>query len=255
MNPEEESKPIVLPVPRHVAIIMDGNGRWAARQGLSRWEGHYQGAENTRSIVQTAVERGLEQLTLYCFSSENWKRPQQEVSTLLTLLQEYLTDMIPEFQKAKIRLEIVGRRDRLGPAVLAAMERALTATRGNQGLLLRLAINYGARAELTDAVRQLVRDWSASGETRDPELVITEDVIAQYLYTGNCHDPDLIIRTGNESRLSNFLLWQASYAELYFSPLFWPDFTPVEFDRALDWYANRSRRFGDVDQRSKCPFR
>ncbi|MDO5554538.1 MAG: polyprenyl diphosphate synthase [Planctomycetia bacterium] len=232
--------------PRHVAIIMDGNGRWAQQRHLSRVQGHRQGAETCRKIVRMARREGLEQLTLFCLSSENWKRPAEELNALFALLVLFLTETVPELIENNIRLETIGRREPVASDVLTAMDQAQAATAGCDGLVLRLALNYGARAEITDAVRRIVEDWRDGHITGDPNVVIDEATVTSRLYSPAMPDPDLLIRTGNESRLSNFLLWQISYTELYFSPVYWPDFDEVQFRHALTWYTQRHRRFGAV---------
>jgi undecaprenyl diphosphate synthase len=230
-------------LPRHVAIIMDGNGRWARQRGLPRIEGHRQGAQAVRAIVESCARLGGQVLTLYRFSLENWKRPQDEVTALMALYAEYLAAKRPELMDNDIRLLQVGRRSGLPSAVLSELERTMELTRGNQRMTLCLALNYGSRAEIIDCVR------SIAGRVQRGELKpedITEQTISDGLYTAGLPDPDLLIRTAGEMRISNFLLWQISYAELYVTPVLWPDFRPPDLYEALRAYGQRERRFGAV---------
>ena len=225
--------------PRHVALIMDGNGRWAKRRGLPRLAGHRAGVKIIRDVVGGFAERGVEVLTLYAFSSENWTRPDAEVRGLLDLLAQAVPREVPYFHERNIRLMNIGREDRLSPGLRDKLVRARERTAGNTGLTLVVALDYGSRSELVRAARRLV----ASGAS--PEDV-TEEAIARELYTGGLPDPDLIIRTSGEMRLSNFLLWQAAYAEIYTTQACWPDFDESELDRALADYASRQRRYGGL---------
>ena len=228
-------------LPRHVAIIMDGNGRWAERQNKPRLFGHKAGATSVREVVQAAREIGIQVLTLYAFSSENWNRPKHEVSGLMTILKSYLTSELARMQKNGIRLRCIGDIDKLPDGSRAALLAALKDTSGNCDMVLNLALSYGARDELTRAVRKLA---SACRDGRiDPEQISAEDIEEQ-LDTAGLPDPDLLIRTGGEARLSNFLLWQASYAEIYFTDIMWPDFRRDQFIRAIREYQQRERRFG-----------
>ena len=230
-------------LPRHVAIIMDGNGRWARQRGKQRVEGHAQGVHSVRATVEECCRLGVGQLTLYCLSSENWKRPQMELNFLMALLQQYLVQERPEILAQNIRFTTIGRRDGLPPAVLHEIDENVRLTRDNRGMTLCLAINYGSRLEITDAVRSLaerVRD----GRLRPDE--IDEAAISDALYTGGRPDPDLLIRTANEMRISNFLLWQISYAELWVTEKFWPDFDAATLRQALADYGRRERRFGGL---------
>ena len=226
-------------VPRHVAIIMDGNGRWAKRRGLPRLAGHRAGTKIIRNVVRHFTERGVEFLTLYVFSNENWNRPRDEVRGLWTLLGQVVRREISHFHSRNVRLINIGREDRLAPRLREEMIRGRELTQGNTGLTLMIALDYGSRPELVKAVQRLV----ASGVS--PEDV-TEEAISRELYTGGIPDPDLIVRTGGEMRLSNFLLWQAAYAEFYATEACWPDFDEAEIDQALDAYANRQRRYGGL---------
>ena len=231
-------------IPRHIAIIMDGNGRWARQRGLPRIEGHRQGAKSVRSVTEECARLGLEQLTLYCFSSENWKRSPEEIDFLMQLLQHYLVAERGTIMKNNIRVAVIGRREGLPEAALAEIDRTLALSRDNTGLRLCLAINYGARAELADAFRTLA---AAVRQGRLQPEEIGEETIAAHLYTAGMPDPDLLIRTAGEMRLSNFLLWQISYAELWVTDRCWPDFGPEEIHAAIRGYAGRERRFGGLE--------
>ncbi len=224
--------------PRHVAFVMDGNGRWAARCGLPRLDGHREGIANVERIAAALMARGVEYMTIYMFSTENWKRPQEEVEGIFDLLVGWLRDRVPGLQSAGVSIRHYGQPDRL-PAELARALQHAGSTSDGERLVLGLAINYGGRAEIVEAIRDVL---SASEADRG----IDEQAIAGSLYTAGVQDPDLIVRPGGELRLSNFMLWQAAYAELYFSPVLWPDFDEVELDRALSAYEERSRRFGGL---------
>ncbi|MFO0961080.1 MAG: isoprenyl transferase [Isosphaeraceae bacterium] len=230
-------------LPRHVAIIMDGNGRWAQSRGLPRALGHRQGIRSVRSVVEEGCRLGLDQLTLYCLSVENWKRPPRELSFLLRLFRHFLRIERAELMEQNIRLTMIGRREGLPEEVLAELDRTVEMTSANTGMVLCLAVNYGGRTELADAARQMARDVR---EGRiDPEEV-DERRFAGYLYTKGMPDPDLLIRTAGELRVSNFLLWQISYAELYVTEVLWPDFRGEDLDEALVAFANRCRKFGGL---------
>jgi undecaprenyl diphosphate synthase len=220
---------------------MDGNGRWAQSRGLPRVAGHRQGAEAVRRTIKAAVEIGISYLTLYGFSLENWKRPQNEVVDLMGLLRLYLREEIDELDEQGVRTRFIGERHRLSPDIVRLIENAEERTRHNVRLNLLVAISYGARQEITAAVRRIAQE-SAAGRL-DPSK-ITEDVVSGYLETAGVPDPDLLIRTSGEKRISNFLLWQGAYAELYFCDVYWPEFDPAAFDAALAEYASRARRFG-----------
>jgi undecaprenyl diphosphate synthase len=228
-------------LPRHVAIIMDGNGRWAERRGLSRVEGHRAGKEAVSAVVRAASELGIEVLTLYAFSIENWNRPQSEVTELMRLAERYLDEELPEVMANDIQVRAIGRLDRLPPRVRARIEHAVEKTRDNGSLKLVFALSYGGRAEIVDAARRLARD--AEQGRLEPDAV-DDKVFASYLYDPELPDPDLLIRTGGESRISNFLLWQIAYAEIYVSELMWPDFRAEDLVEALRDYQSRERRFG-----------
>ncbi len=231
------------PLPRHVAVIMDGNGRWATRRGLPRVAGHHQGVSAVRSLVRAAGEIGIEFVTLYAFSSENWNRPTDEVSTLMTLLERSIDRELPELQARNVRFRVIGRRGGVPPAVQHRIDRVVQATAGNTGLTLLMAFNYGGRDELVDACRALVRQ-AAAGTLRPED--IDEQSLGRALYTDGVPDPDLLIRTSGEMRVSNFLLWQIAYTELWVTPTLWPDFGPRELYLALADFQQRDRRFGRV---------
>jgi undecaprenyl diphosphate synthase len=230
-------------LPRHVAVIMDGNGRWAQQRGEERIVGHAHGAASVRDIVTECARLRLRALTLYSFSLENWKRPQREVGFLMDLYVQYLAAERPTMMDNDVRFVQIGRREGLSEALLAELDLTTRMTSGNRGLVLALALNYGSRAEITDAARALARKAQV-GEIHPDD--ITEDLFAQHLYTADLPDPDLLIRTAGEMRLSNYLLWQISYAEIYVASVCWPDFTVDELRRALRAYAQRQRRFGAV---------
>ncbi len=232
-------------IPRSVAIIMDGNGRWARARGLTRIQGHDAGAKIVRSIVTEAARLGLEVLTMFSFSIENWRRPAEEVNALMHLYAEYLVRERPTVMAHNVRLRHLGRREGLPANVLKELDESVSVSAGNTGMVLCLALNYGARTEITDAVRHLAAQ-AAAGKLA-PEAV-DEAVISAALDTADLADPDLVIRTSGELRLSNFLLWQVSYAEFYVTDVLWPDFTEEEFRKALRAYAHRHRRFGGLNQ-------
>ena len=222
---------------------MDGNGRWAKQRNLPRIEGHRQGAESARTIIRTAGELGVKYLTLYAFSAENWNRPKDEVDALMKYLIHYLKTETPELNKNNVRLEVIGQIYRLPENVQEPLKKSIATLSKNSGLTLVMALSYGSRIEIVDAVRRIAE------KARDGKLEpadITEEVISQHLWTRNIPDPDLLIRTSGEMRVSNFLLWQISYAELVITPTLWPDFRKPQFLAALEEYAQRHRRFGGV---------
>ena len=229
-------------LPRHVAIIMDGNGRWAERRGLKRVEGHRQGAETAQQISEECSRLGIERLTLYAFSLENWKRPKAEVITLMKLLKKFLKDKRAEMKKEKIRFSAIGRLHMLPADTRRELDKTISATEANDGLNLCLALSYGGRAEVVDAARALARQ--AAPGAIDPDA-IDQEMLSRELYQPGV-DPDLMIRTAGEMRLSNFLLWQASYSEFYVTEKCWPEFTAEEFQKALDAYDQRIRKFGGL---------
>jgi undecaprenyl diphosphate synthase len=230
-----------LPVlPQHVGVIMDGNGRWAKAHGVDRADGHRAGAQAIRPIVERVAEYGISVLTLWGFSTENWGRPRREVQAILKLGQRFIDDYLDELHAQGVRLRHLGDLDRLPGALRSKVERAVELTSGNERLTLNLAFNYGGRADIVEAVRQLV----ASGVR--PEDV-TEEAIAAHLEAADLPAPDLVIRTGGERRISNFMIWQAAYSEYYFTETLWPDFDETELDRALLDYTKRQRRFGLIE--------
>jgi undecaprenyl diphosphate synthase len=230
-------------LPRHVAIIMDGNGRWARQRHLPRVEGHRAGADSARIIIRTAGEIGINFLTLYAFSAENWDRPQEEVDALMKYLVHYLKSETPELNKNNVRLEVIGQIYRLPEVVQEHLRKSIATLSKNNGLTLIMALSYSGRTEIVDAVRSLAKKVK-SGEL-DP-ADINEQIFAQHLYTHHLPDPDLLIRTSGEMRVSNFLLWQISYTELVVTPTLWPDFRKPQFFAALEEYNLRHRRFGKV---------
>ncbi|HOQ85632.1 MAG TPA: isoprenyl transferase [Phycisphaerae bacterium] len=245
LDPQQELGLTREQLPRHVAIIMDGNGRWANARGKPRIFGHMEGAANVREIVTHCARLQLDALTLYSFSTENWKRPKAEVDALMNLYVEYLIKERQTVMENNVRLIQVGRREGLPEPVLRELDETQRVSRDNSGLRLCLAINYGSRLEIVDAVREIARRVE-SGQLRPDE--ITEATIDAHLYTAGIPDPDLLIRTAGEMRVSNFLLWQISYAELYVSNVLWPDFRPAHLNEAIRNYAARQRRFGAVLQ-------
>lgn len=230
-------------LPRHVAIIMDGNGRWAQGRGLPRVLGHRAGIQSVRSVVEEARRLGIEQLTLYCLSIENWKRPPRELQFLMRLLRHFLVVERPEMIEQDIRLTVIGRREGLPPDVLAEMDRTIECTASNSTMTLCLAINYGGRTEIVDAARRLA-ELARAGRI-DPAQ-IDEDLFASHLSTSGMPDPDLLVRTSGEMRVSNYLLWQISYAELWVTDVLWPDFRAEHLHQALSSYARRQRKFGGL---------
>lgn len=232
-------------LPAHIAIIMDGNGRWAKERGLSRLVGHQNGVESVRKVTEAATEIGIKYLTLYTFSTENWNRPQAEVDALMELLVENIVKETPTFHKNNVRLEAIGDLERMPANVLARLRACIAETSVNTGLTLVLALSYSSRWELTDAMRKIAQKVAA-GEISADE--ITEQTVSQHLTTAAIPDPDLLIRTSGEVRISNFLLWQIAYSELYFTPTHWPDFREEEFYKAIVDYQHRERRFGKTSE-------
>jgi len=227
-------------IPQHVAIIMDGNGRWAKKRGLPRSAGHLAGVKTVRRIVETSSNIGIKFLTMYAFSTENWKRPKDEVSTIMSLFKIYLKKEISTFNKNDVRLNVIGNTEDLSDDLQKILDNALKKTSANKGLTFTLAINYGSRQEIINAVKNIVNDVEKGIITRD----INESIISRYLYTSDLPDPDLLIRTSGEMRISNFLLWQLSYAEIWVTDTYWPDFEQTEYIKAILDYQNRQRRFG-----------
>lgn len=230
-------------IPNHIAIIMDGNGRWANARGLPRAEGHRAGAESVREAVETCREMGVSYLTLYAFSSENWSRPQKEIDALMSLLERFLREKLPELLKQNVRFHAIGKLDMLPPKCRKQIDRAIESTANNSGLNLILALSYGSREEITHAARALARK-AVDGEIH-PDA-IDNAIFSDHLYTRDIPDPDLLIRTSGELRISNFLLWQISYSEIVISPKYWPDFKNADLRAAVEEYVRRHRRFGAV---------
>lgn len=229
--------------PRHIAIIMDGNGRWAKERGWPRLKGHEQGARSVQECLDACLEVGVEYLTLYAFSSENWKRPAIEVQGLMFLLEQYLGNKIEEMNENGIRFHAIGRLEELPATVQERLQKAIAATAHNKKLTLTLALNYGSRNEIIDAVKAIAQ--KVAHGSLDPKS-ISEELISKHLYTGGMPDPDLFIRTSGEYRISNFLLWQLSYAEITITPKLWPDFKKGDLFAAIEDYMSRERRFGGV---------
>ncbi|MBR5421104.1 MAG: isoprenyl transferase [Lachnospiraceae bacterium] len=230
-------------VPRHLAVILDGNGRWAKKRGLPRTAGHVQGAKNVEDMCELVWDRGIEYFTVYAFSTENWSRPPEEVKTLMKLLRDYMTGSIKRAMKNDMKVRVIGDKTRLDADIQKSIEELETATAGNQGLKFTIAINYGSRDEIRRGVQALAREVEA-GRLLPGE--ITEEKISASLDTAGYPDPDLLIRTSGEQRISNYLLWQCAYSEFYFSDVNWPDFKEKELDAALEAYAARDRRYGGV---------
>ncbi len=226
-------------IPVHIAIIMDGNGRWAEAHGLPRLEGHRAGTENLRQIIKGCAEIGVQHLTLYAFSTENWRRPKAEVEGLLTILETYLDKEVDELCAEGVRLHHIGRLEAMPDPVRRKVEHSMEVTCGNTRLVLHLAWNYGGRDEIVHAVQRIIEDGIA------PEAV-TEELVDQYLFTCGTPDPDLIIRTSGEMRVSNFLIWQGAYSEWYVTPTLWPDFSKKELYKAIEIFGQRERRFGKI---------
>lgn len=234
-----------MSLPQHVAIIMDGNGRWAEKKGLPRFAGHRRGFEVAKSIITEAGRLGIKVLSLYAFSTENWRRPAEEVGLLMRLLEEALDLYVAELNKSHVKMRIIGRREELPEVIQRKMREAEESTKDNPGLELVLAINYGGRAEIVDAARELIR--RADRGELDPES-LDEASFASALYTSGLPDPDLLIRPSGEMRLSNFLLWQVAYTEFYTTSTLWPDFTVEDFQKAVESYQHRDRRFGGLSR-------
>ena len=245
MKPITDTHPLpaTVRIPRHVGIIMDGNGRWAAARSLPRFEGHRRGVEAVRRAVRAARTFGISYLTLYTFSSENWSRPAQEVSDLLGLLKRFIRNDLADLHKHNVRVRVIGSRSDLAPDLCALLAEAEDVTKDNTGLTLVIAFNYGSRQEIADAARRIAEAVKAG--TIDP-AAIDAKFFGDHLYTSDIPDPDLIIRTSGEQRLSNFLMWQSAYSEFVFLPLHWPDFDQAAFETALMEYSSRERRFGGV---------
>jgi undecaprenyl diphosphate synthase len=234
-------------VPAHVAIIMDGNGRWASARGLPRVEGHRRGVEAVRRTVRAAIDLGISFLTIYSFSSENWRRPAQEVSDLMGLLRRFIRKDLADLHRLQVRVRVIGEREQLSDDLRTLLADAETLTRGNTGLTLVVAFNYGSRQEITRAATQIARAVAAGQLAPD---AITPDLVHSLLETADIPDPDLVIRTSGEQRLSNFLLWQAAYAELVFVPVLWPEFDRLTLEAAIAEFHKRDRRYGGLSAKT-----
>src|SRR6266498_5737067 len=237
--------PLKIPtekIPKHVAIIMDGNGRWAISRGLPRLAGHRAGTENLRRIIRATVAFGIKYLTIYAFSTENWGRPPEEVKGLMYILEDVIDRELAELNKEGVQLRHIGRLERLAPTLQEKVLDAVELTKNNDRLVLNVAFNYGGRDEIVNAIQNIIKDGIA------PEDV-TDELVSRYLYTAGVPDPDLIIRTSGELRVSNFLIWQAAYSEWYVTPTYWPDFDKEEYRRALETFAQRDRRYGKVSSK------
>ena len=226
-------------VPQHVAMIMDGNGRWALQRGLPRLAGHKAGTENLRRVIRSTVEFGVKYLTIYAFSTENWGRPAEEVNGLMLILQNVIDRELNELHKEGVQLRHIGRLEALDPAIQKKVLNAIDLTKNNDRLILNVAFNYGGRDEIVCAIQKIIKDGISAED-------VTDELVNKYLFTAGVPDPDLIIRTSGELRVSNFLIWQAAYSEWYITPTFWPDFDKEEYRRALETFAHRDRRFGKV---------
>ena len=237
-------QPFNLPadkLPRHVAMIMDGNGRWALARGLPRMAGHKAGTENLRRVIRSTAAFGIKYLTIYAFSTENWGRPPEEVTGLMHILEDVIDRELAELNKEGVQLRHIGRLERLNPKIQKKVLHAIELTRNNDRLILNVAFNYGGRDEIVQAIQKMMRDGV-------PPEEVSDELVGQYLYTAGVPDPDLIIRTSGELRVSNFLIWQAAYSEWYITPTYWPDFDQEEYRRALETYAQRDRRYGGVSE-------
>ncbi len=226
-------------IPQHVAIIMDGNGRWALQRGLPRLAGHKAGTENLRRVIRSTVEFGVKYLTIYAFSTENWGRPPEEVKGLMYILEDVIDRELNELHKEGVQLRHIGRLERLAPSLQDKVLKAIDVTKNNERLIVNIAFNYGGRDEIVQAIQRMMKDGV-------PPEKVTDELVSRYLYTAGVPDPDLIIRTSGELRVSNFLIWQAAYSEWYITPTFWPDFDKEEYRRALEAFSHRDRRFGKV---------
>ncbi|MBL8064202.1 MAG: isoprenyl transferase [Anaerolineales bacterium] len=226
-------------VPQHVAMIMDGNGRWAIQRGLPRLAGHKAGTENLRRVIRASVEFGVKYLTIYAFSTENWGRPTEEVQGLMFILQDVIDRELGELHKEGVQLRHIGRLERLDPKIQKKVLSAIEITKNNDRLILNVAFNYGGRDEIVCAIQKIIKDGIPAEE-------VTDELVNKYLFTAGVPDPDLIIRTSGELRVSNFLIWQAAYSEWYITPTYWPDFDKEEYGRALEAFAHRDRRYGKV---------
>lgn len=233
----------MMNIPQHIAIIMDGNGRWAKARGLSRIAGHSEGSKRIKEIVKAAKEAGVKILTVFAFSTENWDRPKNEIAMLFSYLNDFLNNYKKELEKQNIKLRIIGRRDKLDKNTIKKIEEVEKATSGNDGFIFNIAIDYGGRWDILEAVKKVLADFESSKITKEQ---ITEEYFKNYLELSNLPDPELLIRTSGEERISNFLLWNLAYTELYFPDICWPDFTKEELTKAIEVYSKRERRFGKI---------
>lgn len=232
-------------VPQHIAIIMDGNGRWAEARGLPRAFGHREGVKRVKEIVKAAQELGIKVLTIFAFSTENWNRPKEEIDMLMRFLENYLKSSAKDLKKKNIRLNVIGRRDRIPARLTKEIEHTIKSTKNNSGFILNLALDYGGRFEIINAVKSIAKE--ARQDLSFDIAKITEEYFSRHLYTNNLPDPDLLIRTSGEERISNFMLWQLSYTELYFPEKFWPDFKKMDLEEAIELFNKRKRRFGRIE--------
>lgn len=235
-----------MPVPAHVAIIMDGNGRWAQRQGMPRVSGHNAGMKSLKATVRACGELGINYLTVYAFSTENWKRPEDEVSGIFKIMVLYIKKELKELNDENVRVNVIGEWSAIPQDAKESLMTAVETTKDNTGLVFTIALNYGGRREIVDAVKALAAAKAADGENIESLADITEEELGAYMNTGLMPDPDIIIRTGGEMRLSNFLLWQCAYSEFIFTDVFWPDFDKAELVRCIETYNNRHRRYGGL---------
>jgi undecaprenyl diphosphate synthase len=241
----KEQRAALTKVPEHVAIIMDGNGRWAVKRGLPRLAGHRAGTENLRRIIRASVEFGIKYLTIYAFSTENWDRPQEEVEGLMHILEDVIDREMRELHEEGVQLRHIGHLERLAPTLQEKVLDAVETTRNNRRLVLNIAFNYGGRDEIVCAIQQMIHDGVKEED-------VTPDLVDKYMFTAGIPDPDLIIRTSGEMRVSNFLIWQSAYTEWYITDTFWPDFDREEYFKALVEYSRRERRYGRVSSSSEC---
>lgn len=241
---KENTEKVFARIPEHIAIIMDGNGRWAAARGLPRLAGHKAGTENLRTILRAAVEFGVKYLTIYAFSTENWRRPQDEVKGLMLIVEDVIERELTELHQEGVQLRHIGRLEGLRPQLIRKVKGAIELTKNNKRLVLCIAFNYGGRDEITWAIRHMLADGVNQTE-------VTEDLVNKYLFTAGIPDPDLIIRTSGEMRISNFLIWQSAYAEWYITPTYWPDFNKEELRKAIIEYGRRDRRYGKISSGQK----
>ncbi|MBR2736262.1 MAG: isoprenyl transferase [Firmicutes bacterium] len=246
---EEYNETYERKIPEHIAIIMDGNGRWATGRGMPRVAGHDAGIKALEKIVRACSEQGVKYLTVYAFSTENWKRPIEEVSGIFRLMVLGTKKYVKELKANNVKIQVLGDWEKIPDSAAKSMRYALDETKDNTGLILNVCLNYGSRAEITNAVRSLVRQYQDGKAGLPPVDDITEDIVHSYMYTAGMPDPDLMIRTGGEKRISNFLLWQCAYSEFVFSDVLWPDFDPEELMRCIDEFNGRHRRYGGLDKK------